>query len=115
MMKNDLKKADNRIFESRNNFDLYDQRIDEERQKLKNIDQMKENLTDFNKTMNNCLGLLLYVKGKQNSYKYNEMYNKNNLNYSKMISILEEEEHTCNRNINRFLEQNRNDYKEKKR
>lgn len=98
------KKADNKIIEKKRIYNLYDERIDEERKRLENIEHMKDDLISFNRTLNNCLGLLFYMKGNSRNQLYDEIYNQNALNYSNMIDTLEEEEKECIRNIRKFSE-----------
>ena len=117
------KQADNRInYDSINRkTNKIDCQIDNEKQRIKELDNMRDEFKKYNKTINSCLELLSSVKKKEHRYKYDEMYIKNNQILKKMNSILEEKRSNINDNIKKLYndkidllrEKEKNEQKEK--
>lgn len=98
------KVADNRIIENKKINDI-ENKIDNEKNKLKKLDDVRNDFVSYNKTINNCLDLLSSVKNEESRRKYDDMYLKNNTILKKMTTIIDEKKTTIQKNINNLYDQ----------
>lgn len=98
------KKADNRIIENKK-INKIENEIYNEKNKLKDLEEMREDFVSYNKTITNCLDLLSSVKNKESRHKYDDMYIKNNAILKSMSNIIDEKETEIKRNISNLYDE----------
>lgn len=93
-----------------------DNKIDSEKQKMKKIDDIQEEVNALNKNLNKCIELLsISIKGSQTSRKLNEMSNGNKSFYANFSSILDNEKGSSVKKINKLNDEKDNLIKETKK
>ena len=98
------KVADNRIIEN-NKISRIEIKIDNEKNNLKKLDEMRDDFVSTNKTINNCLELLSSVKRQESRYKYDDMHIKNNSILKNVTNVIEEQKTTIQKRISNLYDQ----------
>lgn len=69
-----------------------DNLVDEQKYKIKKIDELHEQIASLNKNLNICIGLLARtVNGPTTQNMFNDMYENNQSFYANMTSTLDDE------------------------
>lgn len=94
------KRADNRININKEKIKNIDNRIDIEKDKLKKLDNIQDEFVSLNKSLNRCVELLSEsIKGKKSNYMFEDMTNNNNNILKNVHSILDEEKTNTEKNL----------------
>ena len=96
------KKADNSINKKVKIKEL-DSKIDVEKNKNKQLDEIEEIVVSLNKNITRCLELLgASIKGNNTEKKLSAIESENNMNFKKNISNIELQREIVNNNINKL-------------
>ena len=94
-----------------------DTKVDDEKKKIKQIEELQEQVTNLNKNLSICIALLAKsMRGPTTQNMFNDMYNNNQSFYKCMTASLEEESLEIQKSIGKLLDENENaikEYKEK--
>ena len=100
------KKADNKILETKAKVKEIDSKIDAEKDKGKDLDDMEEIVTSLNQNIAKCLELLgQSVKGNNYEKRLSAYQIENKINYKKNISYIESQRDQLKERISKLNEQ----------
>lgn len=92
-----------------------DTKVDDEKNKIKKIEELQEQVTSLNKNLSICIALLAKsMRGPTTQNMFNDMYNTNQSFYKNMTSSLEEENIEIQKSIGKLLDEKENAIKEYK-
>ena len=83
-----------------------DNKIDSEKQRIKKIDDIQEEVTALNKNLNKCIELLsISIRGEKTGKKLNNMLDENKSFYANFSSALDEEKTITTKNISKLTDE----------
>ena len=114
----DNKKADNIVLEYKQKINEVDNRLDEEKKKLKKLNQIQNDIDSLSKNINKCIDLLSKsMKGPGINNMFSNMSDSNKLMHIKASSAIENEFQETNKKIynlygekDKIIKENRNKY-----
>ena len=93
----------------KNRISEIDNNLDDSHKKMKEINEMHEELTALSKNINRCIELLtISIKGPNVERRLNDLLVRNQKSYSRFSSVLDEEMILTNREINKLNEERDN-------
>ena len=102
----ETKRIDNEIKVHKQKINELDNKLSQEKAKLKKIDEMQESLYELNKNMSKCIELLSKsIVGPTTSRLFNNMEENNRMFYTKSTVILDEEASDTMKNINEIYKE----------
>lgn len=109
--KEDTKSADNKI-DTKTKLRLVNDRIDVERQKMKNLDELEELFVSLNKNINKCVELLgRSIKGENIGRKLSAIEENNKVSFNKSIYNINSDREEVKNLLSR-LNDERDEYQE---
>lgn len=103
------KKIEDRFANLNNQIIRLEKMMDEEKIKIKKIDEIQEQLTSLTKNLNICIGLLARaMKGPNTQNIFNDMYDNNRSIYNNLTNELDEQIGLSEKNINKLIEEKDN-------
>ena len=97
------KKADNKILQNKVRIKEIDSKIDVEKDKSKQLDDLEEVVISLNKNIERCLELLgTSVKGNNFEKKLSAYQTENKINYKKNMSDIESQKEIVRANVVRL-------------
>ena len=117
---NEEKKADNSIndiYQTKEKISRIDNRIDIEKKKMKDLDEIEELFSSLTKNISKCVELLnKSVKGKTVNAKLNAIEENNKINFGKSMANIDIQREETKRNLIKLTEEKeeyQNEIKEK--
>ena len=109
------RKVDNEITSTKQKINEIDYKIDNEKEKIKKLDDIQESMTALNKSLNRCIELLsLSLKGPTSQNMFEDMQAQNKAIYQNVTSELDDEMDKTRSTINKLYEEKDNIIKEDK-
>ena len=103
------KRVDNTFINYRKAINNYEDQVDIEKQKLKKVEFMQDELISLNKNMETCIELLSKsIKGSNTTSRFEDMHNANRVFLLKSLSMLDEKKEELKKGINHLNEKKEN-------
>lgn len=98
--------ADNAIYMTKQKISSLDNRIDAEKNKMRELDDMEELFVSLSKNISKCVELLnRSVKGKNVNSKLNSIEENNKINFAKSMSNIEIQREDAKNNLVKLTEE----------